>query len=54
MRLWALSDLHVAYPINREAVAQLPAHPQDWLILGGDLGETPDQVRWVLDTLGGR
>jgi predicted phosphodiesterase len=54
MRLWALSDLHVAYPINREAIAQLPAHPQDWLILGGDLGETPDQVRWILDTLGGR
>ena len=54
MRLLAISDLHVGYQANREAVEALPAHPEDWLILGGDLGETEDQLAWVLDTLGPR
>src|SRR5690606_9807217 len=39
MRLLAISDLHLANPLNREAVAELSARPEDWLILAGDLAE---------------
>jgi 3',5'-cyclic AMP phosphodiesterase CpdA len=54
VQLHALSDLHVGFGINRAALAQISARPDDWLILGGDLGETGDHVRLVLDTLGPR
>ena len=37
MRLWALSDLHLSNPLNREAFGDLPAWPEDWLILAGDV-----------------
>ena len=37
MRLWALSDLHVSHPDNRGVLDGLPAMPDDWLILGGDV-----------------
>lgn len=51
MRLWAISDLHVSHAGNREAVAQLPAHPDDWLLLGGDIGDTPAQLDAALRLL---
>jgi hypothetical protein len=51
MNLWAISDLHVGYDENRRAVEALPAHPDDWLILGGDTGETPAHLDFVLRTL---
>ncbi len=51
MNLFALSDLHVNHAANRQTLAELPAHPGDWLILAGDLGETEAHLRWVLDTL---
>ncbi len=51
MRLFGLSDLHVNHVANRETLEALPAHPHDWLILGGDLGESLDHLGWVLDTL---
>lgn len=51
MRLLAISDLHVRHRRNREALEQLSPHPDDWLILGGDLGETVEQCRWVFDLL---
>jgi hypothetical protein len=51
VKLWALSDLHVGYPQNRAVVEEIPAHPDDWFVLGGDLGESPDHVRFVLETL---
>ncbi|MBI3927419.1 MAG: metallophosphoesterase [Armatimonadetes bacterium] len=35
--LYAISDLHVDRPPNREAVAALPARPRDWLIVAGDV-----------------
>jgi hypothetical protein len=38
-RLFAISDLHLAYTENRAALEQLPNHPDDWLIMAGDLGE---------------
>ena len=51
VRLWAISDLHVGYEENRIAVETLPEHPDDWLILAGDLGETLEQLEFVFRTL---
>lgn len=51
MRLLAISDLHVGAPQNRRFVDDLPASPDDWLILAGDLGEREDHLRFVLDAL---
>ena len=51
MKLWATSDLHVGYEENRRAVQALPSHPDDWLIIAGDTGDTPAQLDFVLRTL---
>ena len=51
MNLWATSDLHVGFEENRRAVEALPAHPDDWLIIAGDTGETPTHLDFVLRTL---
>jgi 3',5'-cyclic AMP phosphodiesterase CpdA len=51
MRLLATSDLHISHRINREALAALPPHPDDWLIVAGDIGERPEHLRVALDTL---
>jgi predicted phosphodiesterase len=40
MKLYALADLHLGHRPNREALAEWPARPDDWLILAGDVGET--------------
>ncbi len=42
MRLWAISDLHLAAKQNREALRALPAYPEDWLIVAGDVCECVD------------
>lgn len=54
MKLWAVSDLHVGYKDNLEALEALPARPRDWLILGGDVCEHAHQLRHVLRVLRGR
>jgi predicted phosphodiesterase len=54
MKLWAISDIHVGHPENQRFIEQLPARPDDWLILGGDTGETPDELRFALRTLSAR
>jgi Icc-related predicted phosphoesterase len=41
VKLWATSDLHVGFDENRRAVEALTPHPDDWLIVAGDTGETP-------------
>lgn len=51
MKLWAISDLHVGFRENREALLALPDHPDDWLILCGDIGDTPSQLAFALDLL---
>jgi 3',5'-cyclic AMP phosphodiesterase CpdA len=51
MKLWAISDLHIGYEENRRAVQALPAHPDDWLIIVGDTGESPTHLDFVLRTL---
>ena len=54
MRLLAISDLHLGYADNRKAVHELEAHPDDWLLVGGDVGETVQQVEWGLVELAER
>lgn len=54
MRLFAISDLHVRYPDNAQFLAAIPPCPEDWLILGGDLGETEEDLHLVLRTLAPR
>ena len=54
MKLWAISDLHVGYEKNWEALQRIRARPEDWLIVAGDVGETFDQLRRVFDLLGER
>lgn len=49
MRLLAVSDLHVRHAENRDAFKQLADHRDDWLILGGDICEAPDELAFVLE-----
>jgi predicted phosphodiesterase len=49
VKLYAISDLHVGFESNRRLWATLRDHPEDWLILGGDLGETEDHLRFTLE-----
>ena len=51
MRLWAVSDLHLTHPLNRDAIGTLPTYPDDWLILAGDLVDGLHQLDWCLGTL---
>lgn len=44
MKLYAISDLHLGYRINRQALESFPTRPDDWLILGGDIGETVEHL----------
>jgi predicted phosphodiesterase len=54
MKLWAISDLHLSHPHNRGALDALPAHPGDWLILAGDVCESPAVLDETLALLGRR
>ena len=54
MKLYAISDLHLASPPNREALARIPPHPDDWLIVAGDVGETVDHLRFAWEVLSPR
>jgi predicted phosphodiesterase len=54
-RLLALSDLHVAYPENRQLIENLrPEAEEDWLLLAGDVGEMFADIEWALRTLSSR
>ena len=52
-RLLAISDLHLNYARNREAIAALPDHGEDWLILAGDIGGE-GALRMAFELLGPR
>ena len=54
MKLWAISDLHLANASNREALKELPPHPDDGLILAGDVGESELHLYYALDVLAPR
>ena len=40
MKLLAISDLHLGHEANRIALTSVTDHPDDWLIVAGDVGET--------------
>ncbi len=54
MRLLAISDLHLASTSNLDALTEMPAFPQDWLIIAGDVAEHPDRVRLAFELLSER
>jgi len=45
MRLYAIADIHLSYKFNRDALDELTPHPEDSLILCGDVGEKLDHLR---------
>lgn len=51
MKLYAISDLHLANPANRQALVELPPQSADWLILAGDIGESEEHLHFALTTL---
>lgn len=51
MRLLAISDLHLASADNRAALAALPDHFDDWLILAGDVAERFAHLRLAFEQL---
>jgi 3',5'-cyclic AMP phosphodiesterase CpdA len=54
-KLLAVSDLHVAFPENREVVEALrPESAADWLLVVGDVGEIVGHIEWALRTLADR
>ena len=51
MKLHAISDLHVAFKENFLALGELPDHPDDWLVLCGDIADTPKQLEIAFQIL---
>ncbi|UIJ71912.1 metallophosphoesterase [Aurantimonas sp. HBX-1] len=51
MKLYAVADLHLGHPDNREAIHAIEARPDDWLILAGDVGETERHLDLAIDAL---
>jgi 3',5'-cyclic AMP phosphodiesterase CpdA len=51
MKLWAISDLHLASGINRAALAALPHYGEDWLIVAGDVAERSEHVHLAFQML---
>lgn len=54
MRLLAISDLHLNHAENWAALSQLPAQPNDWLIVAGDVAEKIKHFRQAIDLLSRR
>ncbi|RYZ41025.1 MAG: metallophosphatase family protein [Myxococcaceae bacterium] len=54
MKLYAISDLHLRHTENHQALAALAPRPDDWLIVGGDVGETLADMDLMLRTLTAR
>src|SRR5258708_4475525 len=53
--LLAVSDLHVAMAENRAIVECLrPGHPEDWLLVAGDVAELGADFEWAMTTLASR
>lgn len=51
MKLYAISDLHLANKSNRDALHSILPHNEDWLILAGDTGETVEHLKLALAIL---
>jgi predicted phosphodiesterase len=53
--LLATSDLHVTHGDNKGIVEGIrPRHPDDWLIVAGDVAESMETIEWALGLLAGR
>ena len=53
--LFAVSDLHISYPENREVLDQIrPSGPADWLLVAGDVSERVADLEWALRLLASR
>jgi 3',5'-cyclic AMP phosphodiesterase CpdA len=54
-RLYAVSDLHLAYPANRATLESVfPRDEGDWLLVAGDVAERAEDVEWGLRLLASR
>ncbi|MBB2910388.1 3',5'-cyclic AMP phosphodiesterase CpdA [Streptosporangium becharense] len=51
MKLLAVSDLHVSHAANLRVVRELPASPDDWLVVAGDVAETAADLAAALSVL---
>lgn len=51
MKLVAISDLHLSNPLNRDALAAMPAFSDDWLIVAGDVAEQFALLAWAFTEL---
>jgi hypothetical protein len=49
--LYATSDLHIAYQVNRQLVDRIEDHGDDWLLVAGDVAENAADVKWALGRL---
>jgi 3',5'-cyclic AMP phosphodiesterase CpdA len=50
--LFALGDLHVEHAENREVIRRLaPRSAADWLIVCGDVADSPERLEWTLSLL---
>lgn len=56
MRVFALSDVHIDYAVNRQWVADLSSadYRDDVLILAGDVSDSIQLLKWCLQTLAAR
>ncbi|KAF1989401.1 transposase [Aulographum hederae CBS 113979] len=50
MRLYAIGDLHLSFKPNRAALEALEPHPDDGLILCGDVGEKREHLALAFET----
>lgn len=48
-KLYAIADIHLSFPGNRDAWSVLTPHPNDGLILCGDLGESIDHLKLAFE-----
>lgn len=51
MKLYAISDLHLANKPNKEALLKISDYKSDYLILAGDIAEKTEDLRFALSIL---
>src|SRR5258708_16291144 len=51
MKLYAISDLHVSDKSNYDALPTMGSYPEDWLIIGCDIGESEEHLKYALSIL---
>ncbi len=51
MKLYAVSDVHVGHAANLAVLESISPHPDDWLIIAGDVGESLLHLNRVLECM---